>query len=214
MVRPCFSSKPAGSRARILDSVRDRSLWLLLAVNVTALGIAWSLNLSVGSLVFVYWLQSVVIGVMQVIRIAKLHRFVPDLSAKHDPVSEAVAMKRGVAVFFALHYGFFHLIYLVFILVATGGNVGDPLAVLACGGAFLLHHALWLQHELKTDAAGLPSLRRLMFMPYPRIIPMHVMILSGALFWHDAGPEGMLFFGALKTFADALMHGVARRGKS
>ena len=191
--------------------MRDRSLWLLLAVNVTALGIAWTLKLSVGSLVFVYWLQSVVIGVMQVIRIAKLQRFVPDLTAKHQPLLDAAVMKRGVAVFFALHYGLFHLVYLVFILVATGGDVGDPVAVLACAGAFLLHHALSLQHHLKSDAASPPSLRRLMFQPYPRIIPMHVMILTGALFWNDAGPEGMLFFGALKTFADALMHAAARR---
>ncbi|HYL89619.1 MAG TPA: hypothetical protein VEU32_12750 [Burkholderiales bacterium] len=38
-----------------------------------------------------------------------------------------------------------HLVYLIFILVATGGNVGDPFALLACGAAFLLHHALKLR---------------------------------------------------------------------
>lgn len=185
--------------------MRDRSLWQLVAANATALAIAWFLDLSIGSLVFVYWLQSVVIGAMQVIRIARLRRFVPDLGAKHPPVSESVGIKIWIAAFFSVHYGVFHLVYLIFILVATGGNVGDPFALLACGAAFLFHHALTLRQSLKSDADGVPSLKALMWQPYPRIIPMHAMILTGAIFWGDAGPEGMLLFGALKTLADALM---------
>ncbi len=142
---------------------------------------------------------------MQAIRIARLRRFVPDLGKQHPLVSDSVGIKIWVTVFFSVHYGLFHLVYLIFILVATGGDVGAPLAILACLAGFLVHHVLALRRNLKSDAEGVPSLKGLMWQPYPRIIPMHAMILTGALFWGDAGPEGLLLFGALKTFADALM---------
>lgn len=49
-----------------------------------------------------------------------------------------------------------------------------------------------------------------MFLPYARILPMHLtIILGGAL-----GGEGaavVLIFGALKTAADVLMHHVEHR---
>ena len=194
------------------------SLIILVAANAVALAIAWQLELSIGSLVFVYWLQSVVIGAMQVIRIARLRRFVPDLGARHPPVSDSAAIKIWIAVFFSVHYGLFHLVYLIFILVAVsgdaGGDVGEPLAILACLAGFLLHHALALRQGLKSDADGLPSLKGLMWQPYPRIIPMHVMILTGVLFWGGAGPEALLIFGALKTLADALMHVAEHRQRN
>ncbi len=187
------------------------SLIILLAANAAALAVAWYENFSVGELVFVYWLQSVVIGAMQVIRIAKLRRFVPDLGKTYPPVSESVGIKIWIAAFFAVHYGVFHLVYLIFILVATGGDVGEPLGILACLAGFLVHHALSLRHNLKSDAEGLPSLKGLLWQPYPRIIPMHAMILTGVLFWQDAGPLAILIFGTLKTIADVLMHIHAHR---
>ncbi len=187
------------------------SLIILVAANLVALAIAWALQLSIGSLVFVYWLQSVVIGAMQAIRIARLRRFVPDLGKQHPPVSDSAAIKIWIAVFFAVHYGVFHLVYLIFILVATGGEVGEPLAILACLAGFVFHHALTLRQNVKSDAESVPSLKTLMLQPYPRIIPMHAMILTGVLFWQDAGPLAILIFGALKTLADVLMHTHAHR---
>jgi len=44
-----------------------------------------------------------------------------------------------------------------------------------------------------------------MVMPYARIVPMQVVIVSG-LFFSGGGTAGLLLFGTLKTLADAAMH--------
>jgi|CXWL01.1.fsa_nt_gi hypothetical protein len=47
----------------------------------------------------------------------------------------------------------------------------------------------------------------LMFLPYARILPMHLTILAGGAMT-AAGTAAFLLFGGLKLFADALMHTV------
>ena len=185
----------------------DHSLAGLLATNVLALVIAWLTGMSLRDLMLVYWIQSVVIGATNVIRILKLHQFSTDgLTMNNKPVAATPVAKWPVAGFFAMHYGIFHLVYFIFI-TSGKGELGSPLGYVLCALAFAVNHGFSLVHNLESDAAGRPNLGTLMFMPYARIIPMHLTILSGALFGHS-GIFGFLLFGALKTGADAAMHTV------
>ena len=68
-----------------------------------------------------------------------------------------------------------------------------------------MSHAFSLRRNLAADAAGCPSIGILMFMPYARVLPMHLVILRG-LAAGESSASALVVFGTLKTAADALMH--------
>jgi hypothetical protein len=184
---------------------QDRSVLALLAANVAALAIAWALKMSLRDLMLVYWIQSVIIGVTSCIRILRLERFDTDgFRINNQAVEETPATKRRVAAFFALHYGFFHLVYLIFIAApGAPGKLGSLGAYLLCAAVFAINHGYSMRHNLARDAGGRPNIGTLMFLPYARIVPMHATILFGGLF---AGTPAFFLFGCLKTLADVVMH--------
>lgn len=187
----------------------DHSLFVLLSANAVALAIAYATRMSIRELLFVYWMQSVVIGATHVIRLLCLRGFATDgFRINGRPVMESSAAKVQVAVFFALHFGIFHFVYLMFILGGRKGGLDVMTGAYAlCALAFVVSHAFSLWHNIESDASGRPNIGTLMFLPYARIIPMHAMILSGLAFGHST-PLALLAFGALKTAADAVMHTV------
>jgi hypothetical protein len=181
----------AHGREMAVEARSDSSLLMLVAVNLLVLGIAHHMHMSLPSLMFVYLIQSLIIGAFHVVRILML--------------DEGRGAKLQVALFFCGHYGFFHLIYFTFIGVASMRQpLADPAAFGLCALAFAINHAFSLRHNLAKDAAGSPDIGTVMLVPYVRIIPMHLTIASGLVF--APGASGLLLFGLLKTGADALMH--------
>jgi hypothetical protein len=120
------------------------------------------------------------------------------------PAEETTADKRRVAFFFLVHYGFFHLIYFLFVVVGSRAELGSAAGYVLCTLVFVVNHAYSLAHNLRRDAASRPSIGALMFLPYLRILPMHLTILFGGLLF--SGTLAFVLFGALKTAADAAMH--------
>lgn len=187
------------------------SLYSLVAVNALTLVIALALHMSIRDLMLVYWIQSVIIGLENVIRILTLNQFSTEgFTMGGEEMPETFASQLKIAGFFAFHYGFFHLVYFLFIVSPEGGkNLGlaSPLAYVLCGLGFLLQHTFSLIHNLKSDAAGRPNLGTLMKMPYLRIVPMHLTIMFGLGFF-GGGVPSLILFVALKTVADSVMHSV------
>ncbi len=181
----------------------DQSLLGLVIANAVALAIAWLTHMSLREVMLVYWIQSVIIGVGNVIRMASLHRYTKAVAGKNPPVEPMPVFRFGYAAFFALHYGLFHVAYFAFL--SGKGGLGPVAPYVLCALAFLVSHAFSLRRNLAADAAGVPSIGILMFMPYARVLPMHLVILSG-LAAGASSPGALLVFGALKTAADALMH--------
>jgi hypothetical protein len=194
------------SRQMLREAASDSSLFVLLATNAIVLAVALYLGMSLRSLMLIYWMQSVVIGACHVARILTLERFsVRGASASWGPVEETPRTKRQMAAFFAGHFGFFHLVYLAFLLFPRRADVlAEPMAYVLCGLAFAVNHLFSLRRNVAKDAAGQPNIGTLMFMPYLRIVPMHVMICTGLAFGGSAA--SIVFFALLKTAADALMH--------
>ncbi len=187
----------------------DYSLLGLIASNALALVLAWLTHMTLRDLMLAYWIQSVVIGAANVVRIWKLHDFSTEgMQMNGRPVPETEGSKYYVAIFFAFHYGFFHLVYFMFLTVRPEHGLGSAWAYFALAASFAVSHFYSLKHNIESDASGRPKLGVLMFMPYARIVPMHIMIIAGVAFSHD-GPAALptlLFFGTLKTVADAFMH--------
>ncbi len=182
----------------------DGSVWALIAANVFALGVALWQDWGAAPLMLLYWGQSVVIGIANVFRILALDRFsTENFTMNNRPVEPTPATKRQVAVFFAMHYGLFHAVYLVFLVA---GPRGEPLTpwFWACTAAFALNHLWSYRYNRDIDRQGTPNIGTLMFTPYLRIVPMHLTIIFGGLL--GGARPGLLLFGALKTVADVAMH--------
>jgi hypothetical protein len=184
----------------------DSTRFLLLS-NALAAGMALVLRWPLETLLWPYWIQSVIIGWYSRKRILALKNFSTDGFTMNDrPVPVEPKSLKQVAGFFTLHYGFFHAAYLAFLL-----NKGAPLGMwdwLGVGGvavSFLISHRKSFQQNLDADARGRPNLGALMFMPYLRIFPMHLTIILGHAIGGN-GPATVLLFSALKTGADLGMH--------
>jgi hypothetical protein len=192
--------------------VSSESTRSLVVVNAATLVVALGLGWPVQALLWPYWIQSVVIGYYSRRRILALGRFSTEGFTVNDhPVSPTPATQRSVANFFALHYGFFHFGYLMFLIQQSGEwRWWDVLGWLALGASFAWNHRLSFQQNVAADRQGSPNIGTLMFLPYARVVPMHFTILLGGTV-AGGGPGAVLVFGALKTLADVLMHHIEHR---
>lgn len=184
---------------------------LLLANAATAIA-AIVLKWPIDALLWPYWIQSVVIGWYSRKRILALHAFSTENFTMNDqPVPETPKSKRQVANFFALHYGFFHVGYFVFLMADSSGyDLLDRLGFIAAAVSFVMAHQASFKRNIELDAGGKPNIGTLMFLPYARIVPMHLMILVGSKMGKGS-VMAVLIFVVLKTGADVLMHYVEHR---
>ena len=193
--------KPGG-RSRV-----DRSVMFLLFTNLAT--IVWAVleQWNVSDLLWIYWGQSVIIGWFNVHRIVDLERFSTDgLRINHKPVPVTCETQRCTAVFFAMHYGMFHLVYGVFLLTTFRIQPGIPLSgILLCILAFYINHRFSYHDNLKREVDGVPNIGTLMFFPYARILPMQLMVLLGSYIAGNHSNE-LVFFLLLKAATDVAMH--------
>ena len=189
----------------------------VVAANVFTLATAWWLHWPLVTLLWPYWLQSVIIGGYSRERILALRQFSREGTSGFDQGSDE-ATKRHTARFFTLHYGAFHLVYALFLWIATSGRMQrvpayhvsavDMVFMAVLAVSFVLSHRATYRRIIAADQQGRPNIGGVMFLPYLRIIPMHLTIILG-LGWGHA--TGVLIFGTLKTMADALMHWIEYR---
>jgi len=189
----------------------------VIATNVVAIGIAWWQHWPLVTLLWPYWIQSVIIGWYSHRRILALRQFSLESTSGFDQGSPE-ATKRHTARFFTMHYGIFHLVYALFLWTFTSGGMRgvpaypvsplDLVLMAALTVSFVLSHRASYQRIMAADQQGRPNIGGVMFLPYLRIVPMHLTIILGL----SAGyAGGMLLFATLKTAADALMHWIEYR---
>ena len=180
----------------------DGSIWLLIAVNAVALGIAHWQQWPLTQLMLLYWAQSIAIGLSYVLRILSLEKFSTEgFTINDQAVDPTPETKRKVAGFFAFHFGFFHVIYFVFLLAAPKTQARIDAWFWLCILAFALNHFWSYRYNREVDRRGTPNIGTLMATPYARIIPMHLTIVTGSFLG-----KSLLLFGALKILADVVMH--------
>jgi hypothetical protein len=181
----------------------DTSLWILILTNGATIYVALSRNWSLLTIMIVYWVQSVIIGTFNFFRILSLREFSTEnfyINDRQAPPTEKT--KHSTAYFFAFHYGFFHAIYALFLLTNAGSV--NVLYILTGGLIFVVDHFFSFRYNRKRDEKKKRNIGTLMFFPYARIIPMHLVIVFYGVFLSGGGP--LIAFLGLKTAADALMH--------
>lgn len=182
----------------------------MLAANLVAIVIALATRMPLSDLMLVYWIQSVIIGVSFFARMLSLGRFSTEgLNLDDEQLDATPRNKVRVALFFALHFGFFHLVYLMFLAFEPAAQKSAPFSALGfwlCAAGFAVGHGYSLLENIAKDRAGEPNLGTLMMLPYARIVPMHLTILFGGVLFK--GVAALVIFCLLKTVADVLMHTV------
>lgn len=198
-----------GKPGKILQagsSTFDRSDALgIIAGNLLVLGIALWQQLPVACIVWPYWFQSVVIGVFHRPRILALQHFNTEgftSNGRAVPVSEQG--KRDTALFFTLHYGFFHFMFGAFLLALAFPAAADWKWIGFGAAVFALQLWLTQRARLEADAQCDINLGAMLFLPYVRVMPIALGVaVVGYL--HDRPIALLAAFGLLKTGADVLM---------
>lgn len=191
--------------------------------NLFAIGLALWQDWDLRSMLVIYWAQSVIIGCFHFVRIIRLRQFsTKGFTSNGERVPETAKGKWSTALFFAVHYGFFHLVYLVFVFAMASGSFdgfssgngwnpakGDLIWILSAVLGFLAGHGFSFRQNVAADLRRRPNLGVMMFLPYARIVPMHLTIIFGA--GMASNRLAVLLFSVLKTGADWLMHVVEHK---
>lgn len=148
------------------------------------------------TIVWIYWFQSIIIGFFNFLEFVTIKN--TDLGNENK---SGTFFKSGCSGwFFLFHYGIFHLVYFIFLLVDYNVASVKKLVLLIGIATFFIESLLgFLRHKIfgKTEKVNVGVL---FFLPYLRIIPMHLMILLPAFF----GLKPSMLFLVLKMGADLL----------
>ncbi|HOO78144.1 MAG TPA: DUF6498-containing protein [bacterium] len=205
-------NRPASPRKAFL---LDPSAWTLIGANLWIIYLYLVEDWSAETILAVYWLQSVIIGLFTFVTMLTVPDFDPSgITSNGRPVPPTRRAQRGMSFFFLFHYGFFHLVYALFIVGLAArehSRLAPPGVLLGAAAIFFANHLFsFLYHRFLVREPS-PPFGKLMFMPYLRIIPMHFCILAGAL---TDNFTLIALFTVLKTGADlgghVIEHGVRR----
>ncbi len=202
----------------------DLSGRVLIASNLFAIVLAVIFQYDVAVVVWSYWIESVIIGAFTFFGLILT-------GARTKSLGPAVSY----AGFFALHYGFFHLGYLFFMVMLGifALKTSDYLYVLLTSGILLLSHGFSFlynvvvrmetltQREAKMTIDSMAGdttavnkeLEKQMNTPYHRIIPIHLTIIASGflgplamVIGRVAGTVLLIIFMCFKTVGDLWAH--------
>jgi len=191
----------------------DLSLWGLILSNLIAVVWAVIKGWSLGIIMWVYWCQSVIIGIWWFFKLLTLKEFsTKDFKIKDMSVPPTQETKIKTSFFFLVHYGIFHTVYAAFLCNMLKKGHIKPIFLVA--GVFFIYQAFSFFYNRKWDTAKKPNIGKLLFFPYARIVPMHLTlifggILSGGVF---ESKLTLAIFMTLKAIADIVMHIFERKG--
>ncbi|POG53889.1 DUF6498-containing protein [Haloferax marisrubri] len=229
------SSRSSSPPSAVSESPRVSSpvaLAALVVANLVPLvGVVW-FDWSLKALLVAYWLESGVVGLLNVPKIlaasgrgdggssinATINGRQVDLSPPDDPRDGFHLYPSNVPIagFFAMHYGIFWVVHGVFVwsfdsfAVGAGAVGGVPLgAVLLAAGATVLSHG----GSFAVNFVGREEYRSVspgaqMSEPYRRVIVLHLTIILGAFLVAASGAPAaaLVVMVVVKTALDAGAH--------
>lgn len=227
--RAVASSRPAAMPSPAVEATpveapapADRSsLWLLVLMNMPAVAGVWFFGWQVRDVVLLYWIENIVIGLFNLLRIAvAVPDTLPDLQRRGiDFSSGDVAMaKMAAGAFFLAHYGAFcatHGIVLA-MLFASSDSIAEAFKLVAASAmglvaviGIVLSHAYSFRHNyIVRGEYEHVDFTELMTRPYKRILVTHFFILFGAWLLLGSGnpAAAIVIFIAIKICFDAWSH--------
>lgn len=193
----------------------DSSTVFLFITNVLMIIVAIIFNWNVMTLLWTYWVQSVIIGFFNVIKIINLKDDNATIILENDTSEQKnnILTKLFFSGLFCVHYGFFHLVYAFFLFVMgyVGKNVNlDINGILLFSGIFFLNHLF--SYIITPNKETIKDIGNVMFKPYLRIIPMHLTLMFGViLILFGQNILLLIIFMGIKTILDIGSHKIVHR---
>ena len=186
----------------------------LLVANVIPLGGVLFAGWSAFEVVFVYWLENAIIGILNVVRMLGA-----PLKSKH-PLSSLILLpiKLFVVGFFVIHYGGFmagHLVFIVALMIEEKELADFLLSIsqnlwlmISFVSLFLSHLVSHIKNFWIDGERHRSDTHSLMSQPYKRIVILHVALIFGGWVTMALGsPIGvLLILVILKTGVDLYFH--------
>lgn len=229
--RPGQPGRRFSIRETLRDALKRPSGWVLLAVNLGILVGVLRFDWSVFEIVFLYWAENVIIGVINVLRMMLASPIPIPKEVPRDQIPrEAKIMlwvvnlgsKLFMVPFFCVHYGMFTLAHGAFVIDLFDQEpahrgldywkdipefITAPLALSLAALAVSHLYSFFANYigrgEWRTATVG-----EMMARPYGRIIVLHITIILGGMLAMALGsPVGLLLvLVLLKTITDLAMH--------
>lgn len=193
-----------------------KKIYLAVLGNIIPLVGVLFFHWSVSALLLSYWLENVVIGLYQVLRMGRATMNYP-VSEKNTLVigplrPVQLAEKIFYPIFFCVHYGFFllgHLYFLRFFGEVLGENmVFTSAIVLSMLPFFVTHGKIYVEKFLGEKEYERVALAKLFIGPYRRIFVMHAVIILGTLpliFFAKTFPQIGIVVVVLKLVLDLVL---------
>jgi hypothetical protein len=211
-----ISAREAKSSIKVIQNsmnplLKNSSLFSLVSANlVPLLGVlffGWSLF----PIMFLYWLENVVVGLLNVVRMVRAEKPMPDRQKDlkfggkpYDP-----SMKKSLIFFFIIHYGLFTLVHGMFVSFLFGpANISLIAAIAGFASLFISHYVSYRTNFIGKEEYKNLSAPDLFFQPYKRIVILHLTVLFGGIFAKAFGAPiiALLVLIALKIIADSWLH--------
>ena len=186
---------------------RSGSILPLLLLNLVAVVGVLQWGWVSFDLIFLYWLENVVIGAFMLMRM---------VARRYEHPLELI-MPLLLAPFFLAHYGMFCYVHGQFVVGLFAPEALSALSVVAVaqqmltsthlqwglGALIVLHLILW-SDEIRRTGLGAQGVKDLMTQPYRRIVVLHLTILLGGftLAAFDEPTLGLLLLILLKIGSD------------
>lgn len=217
----------------LLDNFRfTPAVIVLIAMNLIPLIGVFALNWDAGIIVFLYWLENVIIGLLNIPKIWACQGKLPRSAPKPDPIAGRFAVpdigepKRAPAggliflsVFFSFHYGMFCFGHYMF-LKSTYRSLPDfsemfsaltgPILFWSLLGLTVSHIVSMVVNFYGKGEYKDRSPKAQMFIPYSRIVVLHIVILLSGFIALAAGQgiAALLVLVVLKIGFDLAAHTV------
>lgn len=151
------------------------------------------------TIVWIYWFQSITIGIFNFLDLYTIKNYdSTNFKINDKPVIKG--SKGCAAWFFLIHYGFFHFVYAIFLLVGFNINGVSKKVLLLGVATFFLEAIMNFIRQKQLERSVTINIGTMFILPYIRIIPMHLMILLPAFL----GWKPSLLFLGLKMGTDIL----------
>jgi len=202
-----------------VDFTKTSTLTLIFS-NLLVIFFAVVDDISANDVLWIYWSQSVIIGIFNFIKMITLKNFSTE---GFKQGSKQMLPTRGTAissaVFFLFHYGFFHVVYAVFLgafstFSYSNSESSDTKYLFISSGVFFVSYLIEFINS-KKEKDDLPNIGFVMFAPYARIIPMHLTIIlggfigaAGGFFSTNTNLLIIILFTSIKTVVDLITHSV------
>lgn len=191
------------------------SAWLLILSNLIPLIGATFFGWDIFSIIFLYWLESSVIGLFNVAKMVTIIHHNPSqrftLNPNFSIRLSAFPFGYGLILFFLFHFGIFMLVHGSFLAFF---GLFKPINFEVISGIMVAYLSMIISHGFSFYSNFISrkeffriSLIQQMFQPYSRIVIMHLSILFGGLMFVGAGSiKPIILLVAMKTIVDLFSH--------